>query len=149
MRAVIQRVSTARVLVEEETVGEIGAGLLILLGVGLSDTEEDVKYMARKTVNLRLFEDDEGKMNRSLLDKRGEALVVPQFTLYGDCRKGRRPSFSTAAPPELGETLYRQYTEALKAHGVRVATGKFRAHMRVELTNDGPVTVLLDSSRLF
>lgn len=149
MRAVIQRVSAARVEVAGQTVGAIGQGLLILLGVGDEDTETDLRYMVEKTVNLRIFEDTEGKMNRSLLEVGAAVLVVSQFTLYGDCRKGRRPSFSKSAPPDLGERLYQQFVQALAGYGIEVATGKFGAYMKVELVNDGPVTILLDSNRQF
>lgn len=149
MRAVLQRVSRARVVVDGAVAGEIGAGLLVLLGVGKSDTDEAAKYLAEKTANLRIFADEQGKMNRSLLDVGGAALVVSQFTLYGDARGQRRPSFITAAPPEEGKRLYEEYVKALRALGVRVETGVFQAHMAVELTNDGPVTILLDSDKLF
>lgn len=149
MRAVLQRVLRSTVAVDGQTVGEIGAGVLVLLGVGPDDDMTDVEYLADKTVNLRIFEDDEGKMNRSLLETGGAVLAVSQFTLYGDCRKGRRPGFSSAAPPELGEELYQSYCEAVRSYGVSVEQGKFRAHMQVELVNDGPVTLLLDSKRSF
>jgi len=149
MRAVVQRVKESRVEVDGQTIGAIGPGLLILLGVGRADTPEDAAYLAEKTANLRIFEDDAGKMNRSLLDTAGEALVVSQFTLWGDCRKGRRPSFIEAAPPDLAEPLYLAFVEALKALGVPVATGQFRAMMQIFLINDGPVTLLLDSGKAF
>ena len=149
MRAVLQRVSRARVVVDGATTGEIGAGLLVLLGVGKNDTDEAAKYLAEKTANLRIFDDEQGKMNRSLVDVGGAALVVSQFTLYGDARGQRRPSFITAAPPEEGKRLYEEYVKALRALGVRVETGVFQARMAVELTNDGPVTILLDSEKLF
>lgn len=149
MRAVVQRVSRARVVVDGAVTGEIGAGLLVLLGVGKNDTDDAAKYLAEKTANLRIFADDQGKMNRSLLDVGGAALVVSQFTLYGDARGQRRPTFITAAPPEEGKRLYEEYVKALRALGVRVETGVFQAHMAVELTNDGPVTILLDSDKLF
>lgn len=149
MRSVIQRVSAARVEVAGQTVGAIEHGLLIFLGVGDGDTETDLQYMVEKTVNLRIFEDTEGKMNRSLLEVGAAALVVSQFTLYGDCRKGRRPSFSKSAPPDLGERLYQQFAQALAGYGIEVATGEFGAYMKVELVNDGPVTILLDSDRQF
>ena len=145
MRALVQRVKYARVKVAGETVGEIGAGLLILLGVGLEDTEKEAAFVADKCANLRIFEDDAGKMNRSLLDMGGGALVISQFTLYGDASHGRRPSFSAAAPPELAEPLYLKFVELLKTAGVPVATGRFRAEMAVELCNDGPVTIMVES----
>ena len=147
MRAVIQRVSEARVTVGAEIVGQIGAGLCILLGVGKEDKESNAAMLADKIKNLRIFEDDQGKMNRSVTDVGGELLVVSQFTLYGDCRKGNRPSFSDAAPPADAERLYRYFTQCLRDSGLGVATGEFQAHMKVELTNDGPVTILLDSRR--
>ena len=146
MRSVIQRVSQASVTVDGQIVGQIGAGLMVLLGVGHDDGPADVKWMADKLVGLRIFEDDEGKMNRSLLDSGGAMLVVSQFTLWGDCRKGRRPSFVAAAPPELAETLYETFVQEVQAHGVTVATGQFRKHMEVSLVNDGPVTLSLESS---
>ena len=149
MRAVVQRVSRAHVVVDGAVTGEIGAGLLVLLGVGKNDTDEAAKYLAEKTVNLRIFDDEQGKMNRSLLDVGGSALVVSQFTLYGDARGQRRPSFITAAPPEEGKRLYEAFVAALRALGVRVETGVFQARMSVELANDGPVTLLLDSEKLF
>ena len=149
MRAVIQRVSSAYVRVNAETIGEIGPGLLVLLGVGEDDQQADAVYIGEKIANIRIFEDEEGKMNRSVLEIKGEVLVVSQFTLYGDCRKGRRPSFVSAAPPELGEELYLSVAEEIKKHGLSVATGQFGAHMEVGLVNDGPVTILLDSKRRF
>lgn len=148
MRALIQRVTRARVVVEKDEVGKIGRGLLVLLGVGNNDTEAEAAQLADKTVNLRIFDDSQGKMNLSLLDVNGEVLVVSQFTLYADCRKGRRPSFTWAAPPEKGEKLYLKYIENLKGYGVKVATGLFGARMEVELTNEGPVTIWLDSADL-
>ena len=149
MRAVVQRVKSASVTVDGEQVSEIGKGLLIFLGVAQEDTTGDIDYLANKVANLRIFEDDEGRMNRSLLEIGGEALVVSQFTLYGDCRKGRRPSFITAAQPEQADTLYQAFMEALAGLGVSVKAGVFQAMMDVELINDGPVTILLDSSKLF
>jgi D-aminoacyl-tRNA deacylase len=149
MRAVVQRVSRARVTVEGSVAGEIAAGLLILLGVGRDDTSAVATSMAEKIANLRIFEDDEGKMNRSLQDVRGSALVVSQFTLYGDGRGQRRPSFITAAPPEQAKKLYEDFTEALRRPGITVATGVFQAMMSVELINEGPVTILLDSDKTF
>lgn len=149
MRAVIQRVSSAYVKVDTETAGEIGPGLLVLLGVGEGDQRADAVYIGEKIINLRIFEDEAGKMNRSVLENKGEVMVVSQFTLYGDCRKGRRPSFISAASPETGEDLYLFLTEELRKHGLSVATGEFGAHMEVGLVNDGPVTILLDSKRQF
>jgi D-tyrosyl-tRNA(Tyr) deacylase len=145
MRAVIQRVKSASVSVEGKVVGSIGHGLVVLLGVGVDDTEQEAAWMADKTANLRIFEDLEGKMNLSVLDVGGEALVVSQFTLYGDARKGRRPSFTEAAPPDKADELYRRYAELLENSGVKVQTGVFRAKMLVEIQNDGPVTLILDS----
>jgi len=145
MRAVVQRVAQARVTVETEEVGNIGQGLLVLLGVGRSDTSRDVEYLAGKIVGLRIFEDEHGKMNRSLLEVAGQALIVSQFTLWGDCRKGRRPSFVEAAGPELAEKLYREFVDKVGAHGVPTATGRFGAMMHVHLVNEGPVTLLLES----
>ena len=149
MRAVLQRVSRARVKVDEKVTGEIGAGLMILLGVGLEDTSAVAIALAEKCANLRIFEDEQGKMNRSLLDVKGSALVVSQFTLYGDARGQRRPSFIAAAPPELAKALYEEFCEALRKLGVTVATGIFQAMMSVELVNEGPVTILLDSDKTF
>jgi D-tyrosyl-tRNA(Tyr) deacylase len=149
MRACVQRVSRAEVVVDSETVGRIDLGLLVLLGVSQDDTRDDAIYLADKIVELRIFPDDDGKMNRSLAENAGAMLVVSQFTLYGDCRKGRRPSFIDAAPPEKGETLYLEFVAAARAKGIEVATGRFRAHMDVSLVNDGPVTMLLDSKKLF
>ena len=149
MRAVLQRVSRAKVTVEGRVTGEIGAGLMILLGVGREDTSAVAATMAEKCANLRIFEDEQGKMNRSLLDVKGSALVVSQFTLYGDARGQRRPSFISAGPPELGKTLYEEFREALRKLGVNVATGVFQAMMSVELVNEGPVTILLDSEKTF
>lgn len=149
MRAVVQRVSRARVLVDGQVSGAIDAGVAVLLGVSREDTPEDAAYLAAKIAHLRIFEDENGKMNRSLVDTGGAALVISQFTLYGDARGQRRPSYLQAAPPEQASTLYEECVRALRALGVRVETGVFRAHMAVELTNDGPVTVLLDSAKLF
>ncbi len=149
MRAVIQRTTQSQVTVDGELVGKAGAGLTVLLGVGAEDTEEDARYLADKIVNLRIFEDADGKMNRSLLDMGGEILAISQFTLYGDVRKGRRPSFTAAAPPSLAEPLYEVFVQALRAHDVTVGTGRFQMEMQVTLTNDGPVTILLDSGKLF
>jgi len=149
MRAVVQRVSRAKVTVEGRVTGEIGAGLMILLGVGRQDTAAVAVSLAEKCANLRVFEDDQGKMNRSLLDVKGSALVVSQFTLYGDARGQRRPSFISAAPPEQAKALYEDFCEALQKLGVSVATGVFQAMMSVELVNEGPVTILLDSEKTF
>ncbi len=149
MRAVLQRVSRARVTVGGSVTGEIGAGLMILLGVGRDDTSAVAASMAEKCANLRIFEDDQRKMNRSLLEVNGSALVVSQFTLYGDARGQRRPSFIGAAPPESAKALYEEFCEALRNLGVTVATGIFQAMMSVELVNEGPVTILLDSSKTF
>jgi len=149
MRAVVQRVSRARVVVDGSVMGEITTGLLILLGVGRNDTSPVVASMAEKTANLRIFEDDQQKMNCSLLDVKGSALVVSQFTLYGDARGQRRPSFVAAAPAEQAKNLYEQFAEALRRLGVNVATGVFGAMMSVELVNEGPVTILLDSDKTF
>jgi D-tyrosyl-tRNA(Tyr) deacylase len=149
MRAVIQRVSHARVVVDGRATGEIGAGLVVLVAVGREDSTEAAASMAEKIVHLRIFNDDQGKMNRSLLDTGGAILAVSQFALYGDARGQRRPSFIQAAPPDQGKALYEEFVRALKALNVRVETGVFQAHMSVELANDGPVTILLDSDKLF
>ena len=149
MRTVIQRVSRARVTVEGRVTGEIGAGLVVLLGVGREDNSEAAAYLAEKTANLRIFNDAEGKMNRSLIDVGGAALVVSQFTLYGDARGQRRPGFTRAAPPEEANRLYEEFVRVLCGLNVTVETGVFQTHMEVELTNDGPVTILLDSEKLF
>ena len=146
MRALIQRVSSASVAIDGETVGSCNAGFLILLGVTHTDTEADAAYLAEKCANLRIFCDEQDKMNLSLLDVYGEALVISQFTLYGDCRKGRRPGFSDAARPELANPLYEKFVELLRAQGVRrVETGRFGADMKVSLLNDGPVTLIVES----
>ena len=149
MRAVVQRVSRARVTVEQRVTGEIGAGLMVLLGVGRDDSPAIAASLAEKVANLRIFEDEQGKKNRSLLDAKGAALVVSQFTLYGDARGQRRPSFISAAPPELAVALYEEFNKALRGLGVSVATGIFQAMMAVELVNEGPVTILLDSDKNF
>jgi D-tyrosyl-tRNA(Tyr) deacylase len=145
MRAVLQRVSQASVTVGDEVVGAIGRGLLILLGIGVGDSEAEARLLAEKTANLRIFADEEGRFNRSLLDIGGEALVVSQFTLYADTRRGRRPSFSNAAPPEIAAPLVDVFASELRRLGVAVNTGRFGAMMRAALVNDGPVTILLDS----
>ena len=149
MRAVVQRVTAGRVRVAGQTVGEIGKGLLVLLSVGHGDGPGDVEYIAGKLRDLRIFEDDQGKMNRSVVEVGGSLLIVSQFTLHGDVRKGRRPSFDKAAPPELARRLYEDVARVLGEQGLPVQTGAFQAHMEVELVNDGPVTILLDSERIF
>ncbi len=145
MRSVIQRVSRARVTIEGEETGKIGRGLVVLLGIHHSDTPKDIKWMSDKIINLRIFEDDNGKMNNSLFDINGEVLIVSQFTLYGDCRKGRRPGYSSAARPEIAEPLYEQFVERVRQNGIPTATGTFQKMMNVELVNDGPVTLIVDS----
>jgi D-aminoacyl-tRNA deacylase len=149
MRAVVQRVSRAKVTVDGAISGEIGAGLMVLLGVGKEDTSAVASSLAEKIANLRIFEDEQGKMNRSLLDVKGGALVVSQFTLYGDARGQRRPSFIAAAPPDKAKALYEEFAAGLRGLGVTVATGIFQAMMSVELVNEGPVTILLDSEKTF
>jgi D-tyrosyl-tRNA(Tyr) deacylase len=149
MRAVVQRVSSARVRVDGRIVGEIGPGFLVLLGVSRDDGPGDAEYMAGKIRDLRVFEDEDGKMNRSLVDVGGAALVVSQFTLYGDCRKGRRPSFDAAAPAAVAKAVYEDVVRRLGESGVPVVTGAFQALMQVEVVNDGPVTILLDSRKQF
>lgn len=149
MRAVIQRVSRAKVAVNGAIVGEIGPGLLVLLGVSQTDTENACDYLAEKVAGLRIFEDAVGKMNRSVQDSGGAVLVVSQFTLYGDVRRGKRPSFDAAARPELARKLYEYFVERLRAAGLRCETGRFQEMMQVELVNDGPVTILLDSEKMF
>ena len=149
MRAVVQRVSKASVLVAGEEVGRIDHGILILLGVGQKDGPEDAKYLAEKVVHLRIFADEQGKMNRSLLDVGGGLLAVSQFTLWGDCRKGRRPSFVAAAEPAKAEELYEAFIDHARGLGVTVATGRFQEMMEVSMVNDGPVTLLLDSKKEF
>ena len=150
MRAVVQRVANASVTVDDRITGKIDAGALIYLGVGRDDTEKDADYLAEKIINLRIFEDNEGKMNLSLVDVKGQALIVSQFTLYGDSRKGRRPSFTDAAPPEEGERLFKYFVEQMQNKWkIGVETGIFREHMLVHSINEGPVTMLLDSSKLF
>lgn len=149
MRAVVQRVKHCRVLVDGNTVGEIGPGLLVLLGVAKTDNEAAADYMAEKILGLRIFEDDQEKMNLSVQDKRGEVLVVSQFTLYGDVRRGKRPSFDAAARPEDANRLYQYFVGKIRSSGVRCETGQFQAMMEVELVNQGPVTILLDSEKVF
>jgi D-tyrosyl-tRNA(Tyr) deacylase len=149
MRAVLQRVTRASVRVEGETVGEIASGLLVLLGIARDDTEQDARYLLEKIVSLRIFEDAEGRMNLSVAETGGALLVVSQFTLYGDVRRGRRPSWSEAAAPEVAEPLYEFFVSEARKMPVRVETGGFRRMMKVELVNDGPVTILLDSRKLF
>ena len=145
MRAVVQRVARAGVTVSGRVAGETGAGLCVLLGVGAGDSERDAEWLADKIVNLRIFEDGDGKMNRSLLEVGGGALIVSQFTLYGDCRRGRRPSFTEAASAEEGNRLYEYFAEQVKNRGVETSRGVFQAHMTVEIVNDGPVTLILDT----
>ena len=145
MRACLQRVSHAKVTVEGEVCGQIGAGMLVLLGVAEGDTEAEARQLARKIASLRIFEDDQGKMNRSIGEAGGAMLVVSQFTLLGDCRKGRRPSFIGAAPPEIAEELYQIFVQTVADEGIETATGRFGEHMEVELLNDGPVTLVIDS----
>lgn len=149
MRAVVQRVSRARVTVGQWTAGEIGMGLLVLLGVGQADTEQDALYLAEKIAGLRIFEDEDEKMNRSVRDVGGSVLAVSQFTLYGDVRRGKRPSFDDAARPEPARTLYQVFVERIRALGLRCETGRFQEMMQVELVNDGPVTILVDSAKTF
>jgi D-aminoacyl-tRNA deacylase len=149
MRAVVQRVSRARVQVDGRVVGEIGPGLVVLLGIGREDTAASAAYLARKVAELRIFDDEQGKMNRSLEDAGGAALVISQFTLFGDVRRGRRPGFERAAPPEEAKSLYEEFVRALRGAGMRVETGVFQARMTVELANEGPVTILLDSEKQF
>jgi D-aminoacyl-tRNA deacylase len=149
MRAVIQRVSRAQVSVGEEMVGKIGPGLLVLLGIAKTDTQNDADYLANKILGLRIFEDQDGKMNLSLAETHGAVLAVSQFTLYGDVRKGKRPSFDQAAPTQLANELYEYFVGKIREAGVTCETGRFQAMMQVELVNDGPVTILLDSSRVF
>ncbi|HAA73140.1 MAG TPA: D-tyrosyl-tRNA(Tyr) deacylase [Planctomycetaceae bacterium] len=149
MRACIQRVRQASVLVQGRVVGEIEKGLVVLLGIGHEDGRHEVQQLANKCCGLRIFEDEHGKMNRSLQEINGEMLVVSQFTLYGSCHKGRRPSFVAAAQPEAAEPLYESFVATVESFGIRVATGEFRTHMQVSLVNDGPVTLLIDTSQAF
>ena len=149
MRAVVQRVSRAQVTVNGEIAGEIGPGLLVLLGVGSGDTRSDADYLADKTIGLRILEDADGKMNLSVSETGGALLVVSQFTLYGDVRRGKRPSFDTAAPPQQAKELYEYFVEKIQAAGLRCETGRFQEMMQVELVNEGPVTILLDSGKAF
>ena len=149
MRAVIQRVSRAVVTVAQEQVGTIGQGVVVLLGIHREDQETDLDWLVDKIVYLRIFEDAEGKMNRSLLDTGGAMLIISQFTLYGDCRQGRRPGYSAAARPDQAEALYERFIKAVRQYGIQTETGRFQAMMVVELVNDGPVTLLLDSAKMF
>lgn len=149
MRAVVQRVTSSSVTVEGETTGKIDKGLMVLLGVADGDTDKDVTYMVDKIVNLRIFEDENDKMNLSLQDIGASLLVVSQFTLLGDCRKGRRPSFIEAAKPEIADNLYQKFVDKARSMGIRTETGRFKTHMMVELINDGPVTILVDSNKNF
>lgn len=149
MRALVQRVSRAQVTVDGEITGQIGLGLLVLLGVGRDDSEADAAYLAEKIIGLRVFEDDHGKMNLSVLEAGGSVLTVSQLTLYGDVRRGKRPSFDAAAPPERARVLYAFFVEQVRAAGLRCETGRFQEMMKVELVNEGPVTILLDSAKMF
>jgi D-tyrosyl-tRNA(Tyr) deacylase len=149
MRAVIQRVKNAQVILNEELIGSIGFGLLVLLGISCEDHREDADYLVEKTLNLRIFDDQDGKMNRSLFEVAGEMLIVSQFTLIADCRKGRRPSFAAAAEPLKAKKLYQYFIERVKEKGIAVATGEFQTHMEVSLINNGPVTILIDSKKVF
>lgn len=149
MRAVVQRVTKSSVIVEKDVVGAISNGITVLLGIGNEDSHEDIKYLAEKIINLRIFEDSQGKMNLSLLDVGGELLIISQFTLYGDCRKGRRPGYDKAARPEIANELYEEFVKYCRDAGIMVSTGKFQAEMMVEIHNHGPVTLLLDSKKEF
>jgi D-tyrosyl-tRNA(Tyr) deacylase len=149
VRAVVQRVSAASVAVDGKITGEVASGLCVLLGVGTQDSEDDARWMADKVCDLRIFEDDQGKMNRSVLDVRGGVLAVSQFTLFGDARKGTRPGFIDAARPEVAQPLYAKFCDSVRARGVQVGEGVFRATMQVRIVNEGPVTLLLDSKKLF
>ncbi len=149
LRAVVQRVTSGSVTTDSRVIGQIGRGLVVLLGIGQEDTQQDIDYLADKIVNLRVFEDENGKMNTSLLDVKGELLIVSQFTLYGDCRKGKRPSYDSAARPEAAQLLYNSFVKKTSEYGLKVETGKFQADMLVNIQNDGPVTLLLDSKKIF
>lgn len=149
MRAVLQRVKHASVTAESHTIGRIGLGWLVLLGVGAKDSPDDIDYLADKIINLRAFPDEDGKMNLTVRDIGGSIMIVSQFTLYADCRKGRRPGFSDAAPPEIANNLYEAFINTIRATGIPTATGQFQANMEVSLVNDGPVTLLLDSKKAF
>ena len=149
MRAVVQRVLNANVKVNGDTVGKIGKGLLVFIGIGEDDDNKDLEYMVEKILGLRIFEDTNNKMNLSLLDVKGEILVISQFTLYGDVRKGKRPSFSTSAPPDIAENIYNKFIRICKERGIKTEEGIFGADMKVELINDGPVTILIDSKKTF
>lgn len=149
MRAVVQRVNSSSVSINEKEISAIGKGLLVFIGIKESDTEEDLNYLAEKVSNLRVFEDKDGKMNLSPLDIKCEVLVVSQFTLYGDVRRGRRPDFTQAAKPEKANELYKKFIQKLKGYGIKVGSGEFQAMMKVKLENDGPVTILLDSEKVF
>lgn len=149
MRAVIQRVKKANVTIDDKIKGKIKKGIMLLLAIGQEDTEKDTKYMLEKTMNLRIFEDENEKMNLSLLDIKGEMLVISQFTLYGDCRKGRRPNFMKSAKPETAEEIYNEFIKKAKGYGIKIQTGEFGANMDIDLINDGPVTILIDSKKEF
>lgn len=149
MRAVVQRVTSSKVVVDDKIIGEIGKGLNILIGISKEDTEEDLLYLRDKIINLRIFEDENDKMNLSLLDVKGEILAISQFTLYGDCRKGRRPNFMEAEGGDKAKALYERFVDLLKEKNIRVETGEFGAHMKVDIQNDGPVTLILDSKKNF
>lgn len=149
MRAVVQRVKEASCKVDEKIVGKIEKGILLFLGIGKGDEDKDLKYLVDKVLGLRIFSDDEGKMNLSLEDVEGEILIISQFTLYGDVRKGKRPSFSNSSSPEIGEAYYKQFIEEVRSRGIKAETGVFGADMDIELINDGPVTILLDSEKIF
>ena len=145
MKALLQRVTSSKVSVGQDVIGEIGAGLTVLLGVFPDDTQKDIDKLAEKVINLRIFDDKDGKMNLSLVDVKGEILIISQFTLCGDCKKGRRPSWAKAAAPEYANEMYLKFIEAVKSRGIRVGHGQFQAHMSVEIHNDGPVTLLIDT----
>lgn len=149
MRAVVQRVKEASCKVDGKTVGKIEKGILLFLGIGKGDEDKDLKYLVDKVLGLRIFSDDEGKMNLSLEDVEGEILIISQFTLYGDARKGKRPSFSNSSSPEIGEAYYKQFIEEVRSRGIKAETGVFGADMDIQLINDGPVTILLDSEKIF